>query len=91
MEYEVVHNEIESRFEAHLDGHMAVSEYRDRGDHWTVIHTFVPPHLEGRGIAAVVTKALFDYARENHIKVKPVCPYSVSFAKKHPEYIDILI
>lgn len=90
MEYEVIHNELSHRFEAKFEKYMAVVEYRDRGDHWTVVHTFVPPHLEGRGIAAVLTKTLLDFARENGIKVRPLCPYTVSYVKRHPEYNDTL-
>lgn len=91
MEYEVVHNEEANRFEVNVDGHIAVSEYRDEGDHWDVVHTFVPPALEGRGIAAVVTKALFDYAQSNNIKIRPVCSYAVRYAEKHSEYANILV
>ncbi|WP_101689037.1 GNAT family N-acetyltransferase [Dysgonomonas massiliensis] len=91
MDYQVIYNELEHRFEVKIDTHMAVVEYRDRGDHWAVVHTFVPPHLEGRGIAGALTKTLLDYAKENGIKIKPVCPYTVSYVKRHPEYNDILV
>lgn len=90
MEYQIIFNESENRFETNIDGHRAVVEYRDRGDHWTIVHTFVPPHLEGRGIAAALTKTLLDYAREKGIKVRPICPYAVSYIKRHPEYEDIV-
>lgn len=91
MDYQVIYNELEHRFEVKIDTYMAVVEYRDRGDHWAVVHTFVPPHLEGRGIAGALTKTLLDYAKENGIKIKPVCPYTVSYVKRHPEYNDILV
>lgn len=90
MEYNVVHNEEESRFEATVDGLLSVVDYRKRDNLLLVTHTGVPTPLEGRGIAGAITKALLDYVRENGLKVRPICPYTKAYVKRHPEYDDII-
>lgn len=90
MEYNVVHNEEESRFETTVDGLLSVVDYRKRDNLLLVTHTGVPTPLEGRGIAGAITKALLDYVRENGLKVRPICPYTKAYIKRHPEYDDII-
>lgn len=90
MEYNIVHNEVESRFETQVEGLTALVDYRKRDSLFLVTHTEVPPQLEGRGIAAALTKALLDYIRENGFKVRPVCPYTKAYIQRHPEYNDIV-
>ena len=38
-------------------------------------HTFVPPELRGRGIAATLCTAAFEYAKSNDKKLVPSCTY----------------
>ncbi|WP_108821426.1 GNAT family N-acetyltransferase [Dysgonomonas sp. Marseille-P4361] len=90
MEYNVVHNEEESRFETTVDGLLSVVDYRKRDNLLLVTHTGVPTPLEGRGIASAITKALLDYVRANGLKVRPICPYTKAYVKRHPEYDDII-
>lgn len=90
MEYNIVHNEEESRFETEVEGLISVVDYRRRNNLFIVTHTGVPSQLEGRGIAGAITKALLDYIRENGFKVRPLCPYTKAYIKRHPEYNDIV-
>ncbi len=52
--------------------------------------TFTPKEYRGRGLAAELTKAAIEYARENSLKIVPNCSYVKDYFKKHPEYRDIL-
>lgn len=90
MEYEIIHNEDESRFETTIEGLLSVVDYRRRGDTLLVTHSGVPRELEGRGIAAALTKSLLQYVRDNGLKVRPLCPYTVAYLARHPEYSDIV-
>ena len=90
MEYNIVHNEEESRFETEVEELVSVVDYRRRNNLFIVTHTGVPSQLEGRGIAGAITKALLDYIRENQVKVRPLCPYTKAYIKRHPEYDDIV-
>ena len=52
--------------------------------------TFTPNEYRGRGIAAELTKAAIEYAREKSLKIVPNCSYAESYFEKHPEYSNIL-
>ena len=52
MNYKVTHYPTRQRFEIELKGMTAYAEYRLTNDSLDIIHTFVPPALEGRGIAS---------------------------------------
>lgn len=86
----VVHNEKAHRFEMEIDGHLAVLTYRQFPDRIHFIHTEVPPPFEGRGLAAKLARTALNFARAHHLRVVPVCPYVVSFLRKHPEYQDLV-
>lgn len=91
MEYDVRHNIEQQRFEVIIDNLISeVDYYIDDDGCMRVTHTEVPPELEGKGIAAAMTKALLEYAKENSITVIPVCPYTKAYIEKHPEYNIIL-
>ncbi|NDV78607.1 GNAT family N-acetyltransferase [Dysgonomonas sp. 511] len=90
MEYNVVHNEELSRFETKIEGLISLVDYRKIDDVLVVTHTGVPRELEGKGIAAALTKTLLDYARENGYRVRPVCPYTKAYIQRHPEYVDVV-
>jgi uncharacterized protein len=83
---EVVHNKPAQRFEAHVDGALAVAEYVRVGDTVTFTHTFVPEHLRHRGIASAVARASLDTARAEGWHVVPRCPFIAAFIAQHPEY-----
>jgi hypothetical protein len=86
----VTNNEEAQRFEATVDGLRSILAYRCFPDRIVFIHTEVPPLLEGKGIAAKLTGAALDFARANHLRVVPLCPYASSFIQKHREYQDLV-
>ncbi|AQX07625.1 GNAT family N-acetyltransferase [Elizabethkingia ursingii] len=56
----------------------------------TVYHTEVNPEYEGRGFAKLLLEKLVSYARENDLKIVPLCPYVHAQFKRHPEeYADV--
>ena len=86
----VTHNEEAHRFEATVDGKSCFLAYRRFQDRLLLYHTEVPAPLEGHGIAAKLTRAALDFARANHLRVVPRCPYVSSFLLKNREYLDLL-
>jgi predicted GNAT family acetyltransferase len=90
LNIEVVNNEAEQRFEAHVQGQTAFLAYRRFPDRLVLVHTEVPPALEGKGIAGKLVARALDLARAAHLRVIPLCPYVTSFVRKHPEYHDLL-
>ena len=73
---EIVDNEADQQYEAHLDGTLAgVLAYLPR-DGWVVFdHTEVRPEFEGRGIGSKLAKAALDDARTRDLRVTPKCPF----------------
>ena len=53
-------------------------------------HTFVSPELRGKSIAAKLLAEVVKMAREENLKVIPVCSYAVAKLTRNDEYEDIL-
>jgi len=82
-----VHHRPEARrYEANVDGEVAVAEYELVGNDLIFTHTFVPPALRGRGIAEVIVRAALDDARAQGRRIVPRCSYVARFVARHPEY-----
>jgi predicted GNAT family acetyltransferase len=86
----VIMNEATSRFEAHLEGETAFTEYVLHDGAMVLPHTVVPPAFEGRGVGSALAKAALGYAREHGLRVKPSCPFIARYIQKHPEWSDIV-
>jgi len=52
-------------------------------------HTYVSDQLRGQGVAKQLLDAAAEYARENSLKMNPICSYVVSVFEKSDEYDDI--
>ncbi len=92
MDYKVQHNIAENRFEVILDNLISMVEYQiDKDGNMKVFHSEVPVALEGRGIAAAMTKTLLEYVKEKQIKVYPLCSYTRAYIDRHPEYRELVI
>ncbi len=75
-----------------VDGkHEAMMTFVFAGEKQIIIdHTEVRPGNEGKGFGKkMVTKAV-EYARENGIKIIPLCPFAKSVFDKVPEFRDVL-
>ncbi len=86
----VTHNEETHRFEARVENLTSLLTYRRTGDRITFLHTEVPPSLERHGLAAKLTRAALDFARAEHLRVVPLCPYVADYIRKHAEYQDLV-
>lgn len=86
----VRHNPAASRFEAEVDGHLAVAEYLLEGDRQTFTHTLVPVELRGRGIAEALVRTALEDARAHGRRVVPQCSYVARFIGRHAEFQSLL-
>lgn len=91
LNYKVVENTEQKRFEIHIEGHVAIEDYEffttsqgEKGIEYK--HTEVPEELGGQGIAGYLVKYILDDAAAKSLRVKPTCPYVKSYIDKHPEY-----
>ncbi len=51
--------------------------------------TFVDPVLRGQGIARKLLDRLAEHARENNLKIRPLCSYVVNAFEKYDDYQDV--
>lgn len=53
-------------------------------------HTEVKPGNEGKGFGKKMVSKAVEYAREQNIKIIPLCPFAKSVFDKVPEFKDVL-
>jgi predicted GNAT family acetyltransferase len=53
-------------------------------------HTEVSESLRGQGIARQLTLAAVEWARQNHLKLVPVCPFAKAVFDRDPSIHDVL-
>ena len=53
-------------------------------------HTEVDASLTGAGIGKDLVKAGVDFARQNNLKIVPLCPFAKAEFEKHAAYADVL-
>ena len=90
LAYEVEHDLANHRFQARIQGHLALLDYQIKRKRMVITHTEVPEPIGGRGIAGELTKVALRYAREHKYKVVPACAYAEAFMQRHAEYDDLL-
>jgi predicted GNAT family acetyltransferase len=69
---------------------LATLTYSLAGDDIMIIdHTEVDPALRGTGAGAKLVEAAVAWARQEHRKIQPLCPYAKSVIDKTDAYHDI--
>jgi uncharacterized protein len=53
-------------------------------------HTEVSDELRGKNVGFQLVSTAVEYARTNHIKIIPLCPFAKSVFDKKPEMGDVL-
>ena len=87
---QVVQNTAAQRFELIIDGQTAHLDYQIAGDRLRLIHIEVPAEIQGQHHAEELARAGLEYARREHLRVIPICPYVRAFLSHHPEYITLV-
>jgi len=80
---QIDHDAASHRFSTTVDGERAVLDYTLAADVMTITHTEVPGPIEGRGIAAELTRKAIDTAREHRWRVVPACSYAAAYLARH--------
>ena len=88
-ELEVIHNPAENRFETWIDGYLSKLDYIQDGGNFVITHVGVYPEFRGQGVAGKIVQAGLEYAKENSLRVIPMCPYAAAYIRKHPEYAEL--
>ena len=91
MEHTVIHDEKVDRFEVFESGQIAYLQYDEKEGVLDILHTVVPPQLEGQGIARALTEAAVGYASDEGLKIRPTCAYAKSFFARNRQYQSMLV
>ena len=86
----VTNNEDEGQFELEANGATALAAYSRDGDTLTFTHTEVPEELEGQGIGTKLIEGALSQARDQGLKIVPVCSFVRHYVDTHPETQDLL-
>lgn len=83
---EIRHDAAHHRFVTEVDGHTAYAEYEPGDSAIAITHTIVPQEIGGRGIAGQLVRAAALHARNEGLRVDPICSYADAWMRKHPEF-----
>lgn len=86
----LVENSARSRFEMAFAGGVAFATFRRDGDRLIVTHTEVPAAFNGQGLGSLLVKGLFETARASGRRIVPGCSFVADWARRHPEFADVL-
>jgi predicted GNAT family acetyltransferase len=86
----VIDNTQLNRFELVAEGQTAFIDYRRDGTIVTMIHTEVPPALNGRGIGSALAQGALELVQQRHESVVPRCSFISSYIDRHPAYQNVL-
>ncbi|QNR09049.1 GNAT family N-acetyltransferase [Macrococcoides canis] len=64
--------------------------FQPSGDAIVIDHTYTDPKLRGQGVAKQLVERAVDYARENNLKVVPLCSYARVVMERDPEMQSLI-
>ena len=89
MALRISDNAAELRYELHDDGELVGEiRYRKVPGGYALVHTEVEPKRHGLGTALV--QGALDDMRARGLRVVPVCPFVITYIRRHPEYADLV-
>ena len=65
--------------------------YRTNNDVLELIETYTPPEYRGKGIAGLMIREAIKFAKENKLKIRPICSYAIYYFKKYQDLRDVLV
>lgn len=92
MEIQQENDEKKGLFKAVEEGNEAGKmTYTWAGKNQFIIdHTEVNPEFKGRGVGKKMVLKAVEYARENQVKILPLCPFAKSVFDRTEEIRDVL-
>ena len=90
---EIKHKENNSRGMFYIEnekGLIAELTYHKKDNNiLTIDHTEVKREMENQGIASRLVEKSVEYARENHLKIDPLCPFAEVQFDRNESYSDV--
>lgn len=91
MEIQMEQSDTKGAFFIEENGtRLAEMSFSKAGEKLLIIdHTDVSDALRGTGAGKKLVAHAVEYARQNGIKIIPLCPFALSVFRKTPEYDDV--
>lgn len=91
MKIQQSENEKKGEFYYEIDGSkLGLMTYSYAGSDKIIIdHTEVDESLKGQGVGYKLVEAAVVFARENNLKIMPLCPFANAVFRKRSEYNDV--
>lgn len=86
----LIKNSEKNRFELKTDDYVTFIDYKEREKKIWLIHTEAPQELKGKGTATAIVEKTLAYLEDNGYKLVPLCPFVVTYLKRHTEWNRIL-
>jgi uncharacterized protein len=86
---EITHNPANHAFEVWIDGHLSKLDYIQDAKNFVITHVGVYPEHRGQGVAAKIVDAGLQYAKENALRVIPMCSYAATYIRRNPQYMEL--
>lgn len=86
---EVTHNEADHRFEVWIEGLLSKLDYIQDGKNFVIAHVGVHPELRNQGLAAKIVQTALEYAKQNSLRVIPMCSYAAAYIRRNPQYAEL--
>jgi uncharacterized protein len=85
----ITHNPANRAFEIWIDGQLSKLDYMQDGKNFVITHVGVYPEHRGQGVAGKIVEAALQYARENSLRVIPMCSYAAAYIRRNPQYQEL--
>jgi predicted GNAT family acetyltransferase len=69
--------------------HLLKLDYIQDDKNFVITHVGVYPELRGQGLAGKIVDASLEYAKQNSLRVVPMCSYAASYIRKNPQYMEL--
>ena len=86
---EITHNAANHSFEVWIDGLLSKLDYIQDEKNFVITHVGVYPEHRNQGLAAKIVDASLEYARQNGLRVVPMCSYAAAYIRRNPEYMEL--
>ena len=86
---EITQNETNDTFETWIDGYLCKLDYIQDGKNFVITHVGVHPELRGQGVAGKIVEAGLQYAKQNSLRVVPMCSYAAAYIRRNPQYLEL--
>ena len=90
MNSAITDNRDQGRFELDVGGQIAYANYRRQGPTLVIPYVYAPPPLRGTGASGRLMRGVMELARDEGLKVLPLCGYAAGWIRAHKEYRDLL-